>query len=94
MKKTEASVVHGAGYGTRPPAFSKRVSDPTTVCHEPLETTEKGHGREEGRSIWVFTQVDETRDEDPWEDPRSLTVVCRGRKVGKKQSGGQTGPTH
>ena len=62
-------------------------SDMTTACHDQHETTEKGHGREEERSIWVFTQVDEIRDKDLWEDLKSLIVVWRSRKVGEKQSG-------
>jgi predicted transposase YbfD/YdcC len=62
-------------------------SDMTTACHDQHETTEKGHGREEERSIWVFTQVDEIRDKELWEDLKSLIVVWRGRKVGEKQSG-------
>ena len=62
-------------------------SDMTTACHDRHETTEKGHGREEERSIWVFTQVDEIRDKDLWEDLKSLIVVWRSRKVGEKQSG-------
>ena len=32
-------------------------SDRTTACHDQHETTEKGHGREEERSIWVFAQA-------------------------------------
>jgi predicted transposase YbfD/YdcC len=62
-------------------------SDMTTGCHDRHETTEKGHGREEERSVFVFTQVDEIRDKDLWADLKSLIVVWRGRKVGDKQSG-------
>jgi predicted transposase YbfD/YdcC len=62
-------------------------SDMATACHDRHETTESGHGREEERSVWVFTQVDEIRDKGLWEDLKSLIVVWRGRKAGEKQSG-------
>jgi predicted transposase YbfD/YdcC len=62
-------------------------SDMTAACHDRHEESEAGHGREEERSVFVFTQVDEVRDRGLWEDLRSLVVVYRSRKVGEKQSG-------
>ncbi len=57
-----------------------------TGCHDRHETAEAGHGREEERSVFVFTQVDEVRDKELWKDLKSLIVVYRSRKVGEKQS--------
>jgi predicted transposase YbfD/YdcC len=57
------------------------------ACHGRHERAEAGHGREEERSVWVFTGVDQVRDRELWKDLKSLIVVWRGRRAGGKESG-------
>ena len=61
-------------------------SDMTTACHDRHETAEGGHGREEERSVFVFTRLEGIRDRELWEDLKSLIVVYRSREAGGKRS--------
>ena len=72
-------------------------SDMAVGCHDRHETAEKGHGREEERSVWVFAQVGSIRDRELWEDLMSLVVVWRGRRSSRTRraatGGSRTGAT-
>jgi predicted transposase YbfD/YdcC len=50
------------------------------------QSAERGHGREETRTVIVFQQVEAVRDLALWKDLGSLVVVVRERREGGKSS--------
>jgi len=67
--------------------FTKFVdSDMTAFAHDVFTKENKGHGRTESRTVWVFTDVKELRDWQLWKNLQSLIVVIRECWQGDKHS--------
>jgi predicted transposase YbfD/YdcC len=67
--------------------FSKFVdSDFTAFSHDVFTQENKGHGRTETRTVWVFTEIKELRDWALWKNLKSIIVVVRERYEGDKCS--------
>jgi predicted transposase YbfD/YdcC len=52
-------------------------SDFTAFTHDMFSLENKGHGRTEMRTVWVFTDIKELRDWQLWKDLKSVVVVVR-----------------
>jgi predicted transposase YbfD/YdcC len=61
-------------------------SDMTAFAHDVFAKENKGHGRTELRTVWVFTDVKELRDWHLWKNLQSLIVVVRECWQGGKHS--------
>jgi len=58
--------------------FSRFVdSDLTAFAHDMFSKENKGHGRTELRTVWVFTDIHELRDWQSWKNLQSVIVVVR-----------------
>jgi predicted transposase YbfD/YdcC len=61
-------------------------SDMTAFAHDVFSKENKGHGRTELRTVWVFTNIEELRDWQLWKNLKSLIVVVRECWQGGKHS--------
>jgi predicted transposase YbfD/YdcC len=52
-------------------------SDMSAFAHDVFSKENKGHGRTEIRTVWVFTDIHELRDWQSWKDLRTIIVVIR-----------------
>jgi predicted transposase YbfD/YdcC len=52
-------------------------SDLTAFAHDRFSKENKGHGRTEIRTVWVFTDIQELRDWQAWKNLKSVIVVIR-----------------
>jgi predicted transposase YbfD/YdcC len=53
------------------------ASDMTAYPHDVFARDNKGHGRTETRTVWVFTDIEELRDWQSWKGLESIIVVIR-----------------
>jgi len=54
-------------------------SDLTAFDHDVFSKENKGHGRTELRTVWVFTDIHGVRDWQSWKNLQSIIVVVRER---------------
>jgi predicted transposase YbfD/YdcC len=61
-------------------------SDMSAFAHDVFARENKGHGRTEVRTVWVFTDIHELRDWQAWKNLQSIIVVIRECWQGGKAS--------